>query len=110
MDVGQLRVCEESANDSGTLLQSLQSIDRDCLQLISGQRHGPRDPVVLYVLVDPFVRVQLGRIGREKEQLQSSLCAGYILLNDVCLMDRGAIDHQEDGGVEIVDQTVEEPR
>ena len=80
MDVGQLRVPEEPADDSGTLLEALQSIDRDCLELVSGQRHGPRDPVVLDVLVDPFVGVQLGRIGRKEEQLQSSLRAGDVVL------------------------------
>ena len=67
-DVSQLRVPEESPDDPGTHLEALQSIDRDCLELISGQRHGPRDPVVLDVLVDPFIGVQLGRIGRKEER------------------------------------------
>jgi len=44
-DVGQPWVPKESTYDPdpGTLLETLQSIDRDCLELISGQRHGPRD-------------------------------------------------------------------
>ena len=107
-DVSQLRVPEESPDDPGTHLEALQSIDRDCLELISGQRHGPRDPVVLDVLVDPFIGVQLGRIGRKEEQLQSPLRARDVVFNDPCLVNRGAVDHQEDGGVEIVEQAGEE--
>jgi len=67
VDVGQFGVSEESANDSGACLESLQCLDRYCLQVVSGQRHGPGDPVVLDVLVDPFVGVQLRRLGRKEE-------------------------------------------
>jgi len=52
--VGSLRVPEESPDDPGTLLEALQGIEGDCLELVSGQRHGPRDPVVLDILVDPL--------------------------------------------------------
>ena len=75
-DVSQLRVPEESADDPGTSLEALQSVEGDCLELVSGQRHSPRDPVVLDILVDPFIGVQLGRIGRKEEQLQSPAGSG----------------------------------
>ena len=107
-DVGQLRVSEEPTDDPGAPLEALQSIEGDCLELISGQRHGPRDPVVPDVLVDPFIGVQLGRIGRKEEQLQSSAGAGDVVGDDPRLVDRGAVDHQEDGGVEVVEQAGEE--
>ena len=59
MDVGQLRVSEESSNDSRALLESFQGLDRDTLQLVSGQGHRPSDSVVFDILVNPFIRVQL---------------------------------------------------
>lgn len=88
MDVGQFRVPEESPDDPGAFLESFQGFDRDGLQFVPGQWHGLRDPVVLDVLVHPFVWVQLGWIGWEEEQLQSSAGAGDVLFDDFRLMDR----------------------
>jgi len=68
VNVGEFGVTKEPSDDSRTFLQSFQGVNRDCLQLVSGQRHSPSDPVVFDIFVDPFVRVQLGRVGWKEEQ------------------------------------------
>jgi hypothetical protein len=71
-------VSKESADDSRTLLESLQSADYDRLQFVSGQRHGPGDLAVFDILVDPLVGVQLRRVGWKEKQLQfPSVLATY---------------------------------
>jgi len=62
VNIGQFGISKESADDARALLEPLQGIDRDGFQLVSGQRYSPGDPVVFDILVDPFVRVQLGSI------------------------------------------------
>lgn len=87
MNVGQFGVPEESPNDSRAFLESFQGVHRDGLEFVSGQRHGPSDPVVLDVFVDLFIRVQLGRIGGRKNSFQSSLRARDVLRDNFRFVD-----------------------
>jgi hypothetical protein len=68
-----VRICEEGPDLPGNCAQLAERALRDLEKVVPALRHYPGDVIVLHVLPDPFVRVKVRGVRREKEELDAVL-------------------------------------
>ena len=76
--------------------------------MTSAQGHRTLDLTMLHVLPNPLVRIELGRIRREKEELEATLGGDHIVLVTMRGVGRAAIDDEKDRSGTVVQQFLAE--
>src|SRR5439155_1146060 len=94
-DVSELWIPEESAYDTGEFLEAAKRADGLRLEVARAHDDAAADPVVLYVVPDPFIGVKIRRVRRQEEYTQAP---GSLLLHELAhLLGRQLADPRVNG-------------
>lgn len=93
-----LRLAKEGFHQFRQFLDSAQSAERQSLHFVLGLHKLPGN-LAFDMCPHLFVRVELGRVRRQVEQLEHAALCRDKFLDQLCLVNRMTIDNQEDRAI-----------
>lgn len=99
---------EAGADLGREFLQAMQEAAQAVLQGGTGARDRSLGQAALDILVEEFVGIVLGRVGRQEDQLDPVLVRCHPGLNRLGVVDLQVVEDQEDLALLAADQALEE--